>query len=75
MKFLSILALAAAVSAAALPQDDWNKWQCTKETLYVTVTPQKQIEYKTVEKPVTKVETQTKEVTKVEEKPVYKTGM
>lgn len=50
MKFLSILALAAAVSAVALPNDDWNKWQsCAKETQYVTVTkvPEKQIEYQT----------------------------
>jgi len=56
MKFLSILALAAAVSAAAIPDDDWNKW--AKETQYVTVTvtaiPEKQIEYKTEYKTETK---------------------
>jgi len=50
MKFLSLLALAGAASAVALPGDDWKTWQsCPKTTQMVTVTaiPQKQIEYKT----------------------------
>lgn len=70
MKLLSVLGLAAAASAVALPGDDWKTWQsCAKTTQMVTVTaiPQKQIEYKT--------QYQTKYETKYDTKYETKYGM
>lgn len=64
MKFLSVLALAASVSAAAIEvRQDWNTWggsQCSTETVYHTTTVyQTQTETQTQTKTQTEYQTKT----------------